>query len=208
MEAVIKQTNGAYVICPSTPAGLVTGEQLTKIAELVNEGAGLAKLTTGQRIAIVTTGDKLDDVRKGLESVGLRIGPAGATVRNVKGCPGTLCEYAKQDAMKHAIEIDNQFSGKEMPNGLKIGVSGCPRNCSEARSQDIGFVATPKGYKLYIGGKAGGDQSLGELLDEGVQPEEVIGYVGHIINTYLKEAKGKERIGRTVGRLGIDSFRK
>jgi len=208
MEAIIKQSNGAYVVVPSTPAGLLTGEQLTKIAELVNRGAGLAKLTTGQRIGIVTTEDKIEDVRNGLESVGLKIGPAGATVRNVKGCPGALCEYAKQDALKHAIEIDNRFSGKETPNGLKIGVSGCPRNCSEAKSQDIGFVAAQKGYKLYIGGKGGGNQSLGELLADEIQPEEMAEHVSHIIDIYLKEAKGRERLSNTVKRLGIDAFKK
>jgi len=79
METIIKQTNDAYVIIPSTPAGLVTGEQLAKIAQLVNESAGLAKFTTGQRIAIITTEDKIDAVRSGLESVGLKIGPAGRT---------------------------------------------------------------------------------------------------------------------------------
>jgi len=208
MEAVVKQANGAYVIIPSTPAGLVTGEQLTKIAELVNKGAGLAKFTTGQRIAIVTTEDKIDEVKEGLKSVGLKIGPAGATVRNVKGCPGELCEYAKQDALKHAIEIDNKFFGREMPNALKIGVSGCTRNCSEAKSQDIGLVGTPKGYRIFIGGKGGGNQSLGELLAEGVQPDELVDYVDHIINVYLKEATGKDRITHVVKKLGIDAFKK
>jgi NAD(P)H-nitrite reductase large subunit len=208
MEAIIMQTNDAYVVIPSTPAGLITGEQLAKIAELVNQGAGLAKLTTGQRIGILTTEDKIEDVRRDLESVGLKIGPAGAAIRNVKGCPGALCEYAKQDALKHAIEIDNKFFGKEMPNALKISVSGCPRNCTEARSQDIGFVGTPKGYKLYVGGKGGGNQLLGELLDEAIQPEEMVDYVDHIINVYTKEAKGKERISRTIGRVGIDSFKR
>ncbi len=55
---MITQTNGTYAIVPSTPAGIITGEQLAKIAELVKAGAGVAKFTTGQRIAILTTQDK------------------------------------------------------------------------------------------------------------------------------------------------------
>lgn len=208
MDAIIKQTNGAYVVIPSTPAGLITGEQLTKIAELVNQGAGLAKLTTGQRIAVVTTEDKIDDVRKGFESVGLKLGPAGATVRNVKACPGALCEYAKQDALKHGTELDNKFSGKEMPNSVKIGVSGCSRNCAEAKSQDIGFVGTSKGYKLFIGGKGGGNQTLGELLAEEIQPEEMADYVAHITEVYQDTVKGKERLSGVIKRAGIDAFKK
>lgn len=207
MDAIIKQTNGAYVVVPSTPAGLITGEQLTKIAELVNQGAGLAKFTTGQRIAIITTEDKIEGVRTGLESVGLKLGPGGAAVRNVKACPGALCEYAKQDALKHGIELDSHFSGKEMPNAVKIGVSGCARNCAEAKSQDIGFVGTSKGYKLFIGGKGGGNQALGELLAEDIQPEEMADYVARILKTYASRVQSGGRLSSVIKRAGIEIFK-
>lgn len=208
MDAIIKQTNGAYVVVPSTPAGLITAEQLTKIAELVSRGAGLAKFTTGQRIAILTTEDKLEHTKKELESVGLKLGPAGPSVRNVKGCPGALCEYAKQDALNDAIKIDEQFSGQETPNALKIGVSGCARNCSEAKSQDIGLIGGPKGYHVFIGGKGGGNQVLGELIAKEVAPEDVADYIKHIIDVYRADAKGKERIHQVVKRIGAEAFKK
>ena len=206
MEA-IKQTNGAYVMIPSTPAGILTGQQLSKIAELVNEGAGLAKLTTGQRIAIVTTEDKIDSVRQGLASVGLTMGPLGDVVRNVKGCPGLLCNWGNQDVLKHSMELDGVFSGKEMPFALKISVSGCSRNCMEVKSQDIGFMGTPSGYKVFIGGKGGGTQALGNLLIENVQPEEMNEVVSQIIKVYLENAKGRERLTKTVQRIGLESFK-
>lgn len=208
MEAIVKQTNGAFVIIPATPAGLVTGEQLLKIAQLVNEGAGLAKFTTGQRVAIITTEDKIDSVRQGLESVGLKIGPVGDVVRNVKGCTGSLCKWAKQDALKHAIELDGAFAGREMPFALKISVSGCPKNCMEARCNDIGFLGTPSGYKLYIGGKGGGKQELGQLLAEGVVPEDMKGLVSHIIDVYLQNAVGREKLTTVIQRAGLDTFKK
>lgn len=207
MEAIVKQTNGAYVIIPSTPAGLLTGLQLLKIAELVNEGAGLAKLTTAQRIGIVTTEDKIESVRQGLESVGLKIGPVGDVVRNVKGCAGALCNWAKQDALKHAIEIDGSFSGKDMPFAFKISVSGCPKNCMEAKSQDIGFLGTPSGYKVFIGGKGGGNQALGNLLAEGVQPEEMKGIVAKVIDVYTENAQGREKLTKVIERIGLESFK-
>jgi dissimilatory sulfite reductase (desulfoviridin) alpha/beta subunit len=75
MDCVIKQTNGTTAVAVATPAGLVTGEQLAKIAELVKQGAGLAKFTTGQRIVILTGADQVQAVRDGLAEVGLSIGP-------------------------------------------------------------------------------------------------------------------------------------
>lgn len=40
MECVIKQTNGTMAVAVGTPAGVVTGEQLAKIAELVKRAPG------------------------------------------------------------------------------------------------------------------------------------------------------------------------
>lgn len=207
MEGIVKQTNGAYVILPATPAGIITGPQLMKIAELVNEGAGLAKITTAQRIGIVTTEDKIESVREGLASVGLKIGPVGNVVRNVKGCPGTLCNFTKHDVLKHAMDIDNAFAGQEMPFSVKISVSGCPMNCMETRSQDIGFMGTTSGYRVYIGGKGGGTQALGNLLMENVQPEEMNKVVAQIIKVYLENGKSKERLSKVVDRIGLEAFK-
>lgn len=208
MEAIVKQTNGAYVIIPSTPAGLLTGEQLAKIAELVNQGAGLAKLTTAQRIGIVTTEDKIESVRQGLESAGLKIGPVGNVVRNVKGCAGALCFKSNQDALKHAVELDSKVSGQETPFAFKISLSGCGNNCMEVRSADLGFLGTPKGYKVYIGGRGGGQQQLGELIAEEVQPEELESWAKHVIEIYKKEAKPKERLCSLIKRIGLTPFKK
>ena len=207
MECVIKQTNGTMAVAVGTPAGVVTGEQLAKIAELVKEGAGVAKFTTGQRIVILTSADKVQAVRDGLAEVGLKIGPAGKTIRNVKGCAGSLCRYSVQDGMKDAMALDKIFAGRSMPAALKIAVSGCPRNCMESQSNDIGFVGTPSGYKVYVGGRGGRKQVLGQMIKEGVKPEEMPALVEEIINKYLSSTNGKERISHVVQRLGAEIFK-
>ncbi|TYO96908.1 hypothetical protein [Desulfallas thermosapovorans] len=207
MEGIVKQTNGAVAVIPATPAGLVNGEQLLKIAQLVNEGAGLAKFTTGEHIVILTAEDKVEQVKQELASVGLGIAPVGPTVRNVKTCPGNLCEFALQNALNDGLNVDKEFSGREMPNAVKIAISGCPRNCMEARCNDIGFIGTKNGYKLYIGGK-GGNQILGELLDKDVAPDELINYTKHIIAIYKDNAKPKERLASVINRIGIEKFKR
>ncbi|AGL03340.1 nitrite and sulphite reductase 4Fe-4S region [Desulfoscipio gibsoniae] len=206
MEGIVKQTNGAVAVIPATPGGLVNGEQLLKIAQLVNEGAGLAKFTTGEHIVILTAEDKVDQVRQELASVGLGIAPVGPVVRNVKTCPGGLCEFALQEALNDGLSIDKKFSGQDMPNAVKIAFSGCPRNCMEARCSDIGFVGTKNGYKLYIGGK-GGNQILGELLDKDITSEELINYTEHIITVYKNNANPKERLASVINRIGIEQFK-
>lgn len=203
---MIKQTNGTYAIVPSTPAGIVTGEQLAKIAELVKAGAGVAKFTTGQRIAILTTQDKIKQVEQELAGAGLKPGPLGETVRNVKGCAGVLCKYHNRDAMKDALELDKVFAGRAMPASLKIAVSGCPKNCMEALSNDIGFIAMPDGYDVYVGGRGGRNQALGQLLCKNVQSGDLVELVEKIINKYTEIGKKRERISRVLELRGLETF--
>ncbi|MCL6561269.1 MAG: hypothetical protein K6U74_21275, partial [Firmicutes bacterium] len=189
MDCVIKQTNGTVAVVPATPAGVVTGDQLAKIAELVRQGAGIAKFTTGQRIVILTTQDKVQSVKDGLAEAGLSVGPAGETIRNVKGCAGKLCKYANQDALQDALTLDKVFAGRAMPASLKIALSGCPKNCMEALSNDIGFIGLPDGYQVYVGGKGGRKQMLGQIIRENLKPEELAPVVEEILAKYLGVAK-------------------
>ena len=207
MECIIKQTNKTMAVVAGTPGGLVTGEQLAKIAELVKQGAGLAKFTTAQRIVILTTAEQVPAVRDGLAEVGLKIGPGGKTIRNVKGCAGSLCKYALQDGLKDALALDKIFAGRDMPGALKIAVCGCTKNCMECQSNDIGIMGTLDGYRVFIGGRGGRKQVLGQVLKEGVNPEELPALVEEIIAKYLAATKGRERISHVVQRLGIEAFK-
>lgn len=206
-ECILKQTNGTMAMAVATPAGVITGDQLAKIAELVKEGANIAKFSTGQRIVILTNPDKVQSVKDGLAEVGLFVGPAGETVRNVKGCAGKLCKYANQDGLADAIALDKIYAGREMPSALKIGVSGCPKNCMEALSNDIGFIGLPDGYQVYVGGRGGRHQALGQLIRDKVKPEELPAVVEDIINKYLAVAKWRQRISHVVEKEGIGVFK-
>jgi len=205
-DCIIKQTNGAVAIGVATPAGVVTGDQLAKIAELVRQGAGIAKFTTGQRIVILTSPEKVQSVIEGLAEVGLTIGPAGDTIRNVKGCAGKLCKYANQDGLQDALALDKIFAGRQMPAALKIAVSGCTKNCMEAQSNDIGLIGFPDGYQMYVGGRGGRRQVLGQLIRENVKPEELSSVVEEIVAKYLAIGKWRERVSHVVDKHGIEVF--
>jgi len=208
MEGIIKQTNGAFGVVPATPGGLINGKQLTKIAQLVEEGAGLAKLTVGQHIVILTSEEKVEHVKEELAGVGLELAPVGTVVRNAKACPGNLCQFALQDALNDGLSLDKEISGRETPNSFKIGISGCPRNCMQARCNDVGLVGAKNGYQIYIGGKGGGKQVLGELLDKDISPAQLTDYIKHILSVYRENVQSKERLTSVVGSIGLDKFKK
>ena len=205
-ECIIKQTDGTYAVSAATPAGILTSEQLTMIAELVKQGQGIAKLTTAQSIMIFTSQDKVQSVKSGLAKVGLGLRPDGYTIRNIKACCGKLCKYTNQDTINDAITLNQAFAGREMPNKLKIAISGCPKNCMEALSNDIGFIGIPDGYQLYIGGRGGRRQALGHLLRE-IKQEEMPAAIEEIIEKYVANGKFRERISHVIEKLGVEVFK-
>ena len=51
-----------------------------------------------------------------------------------------------------AVDLELRYRGLRSPHKLKAGVSGCARECAEARGKDVGVIATEKGWNLYVDG--------------------------------------------------------
>jgi len=67
-------------------------------------------------------------------------------------------KLAEELASRERDRFDITIIGDELYgnyNRIKLGVSGCPRNCSEATIKDFGVVAVEGGWDLYIGGNGG-----------------------------------------------------
>ena len=81
--AVIQRDKESYAIAPHLTGGLVTPEQLRKIADVAEKyNAAALKVTGAQRIAIV--GIKEEDIDKAWNDLGMKPGAAiGLCVRSV-----------------------------------------------------------------------------------------------------------------------------
>lgn len=206
VDAIAEQTNGAVAILPATPAGLITAKQLEKIARIANEGAGLVKLTSMQRVAVLVKKEQVDIVKKQLAEVDLNVGVVGKReVWNPMGCTGTLCKYARQDALADAIAIAS-LAGTKTPRQVKIGVSGCPNSCAWSKVVDIGLIGNKDGYDIYIGGDAGRNPRTGRKLKT-VSKEGAVAAVKEIVDRFNTYGKDGEHIYQVVERLGLDVFR-
>jgi len=67
-------------------------------------------------------------------------------------------------------------------------VSGCIRECAEARSKDFGIIATEKGWNLYVGGNGGVNPAHAVLLAEDLDEETVIRYIDRFLMLYIRTA--------------------
>ncbi len=205
-DAIAEQTNGTVAILPATPAGVITNKQLDAIAKIANDGVGLVKLTSMQRIAILVKKEQIDIAKEQLVDAGMKVGVVGKReVWNPMGCTGALCKYSRQDALGDAIAIAD-LVGMKTPKQVKIGVSGCPNSCAWSKVVDIGLIGTKDGYEIYIGGDAGKNPRIGEKLKT-VPKEKIVGVVKEIVERYNAHGKDGEHIYQVVERVGLDAFR-
>lgn len=206
--AVLQRDKETYAIAPHLTGGLVTPDQLRKIADVAEKyNAAALKVTGAQRIAIV--GLKEEDIDSAWEDLGMKPGAAiGLCVRSVKICPGTtFCKKGLQDSVAIGSKLDGAFHGRNLPNKLKIGVSGCPNSCADSHTRDIGLIGGGKGWMVYVGGKGGLKPRLGDRILLSVPEAELFQVVEKIIQVYDENAQGKERIGDYIDRVGLDEFK-
>ncbi|CEO05312.1 NAD(P)/FAD-dependent oxidoreductase [Paraclostridium sordellii] len=205
--AVIQRDMETYAIAPHVPAGLVSSDQLRKLADVADKyNAKAIKITAAQRIALVGLEEK--DIDSAWQDLGMKPGAAiGLCVRSIKTCPGTtFCKRAFRDSVSIGLKLDDRYHGMNLPNKLKIGVSGCPNSCSDNHTRDIGLMGTPKGWSVFVGGKGGTLPRLGDKLIMGVSDEKVLNLVDEIVKVYASNATGKERLGAYIDRVGFDNF--
>ena len=203
------QKDGTFSVVPGISGGVTTAAQLRRIADVVDRyQLPMVKITGGQRIDLLgVTREQLPDVWRDL---GMRSGHAyGKAFRTVKTCVGSdFCRFGLGDSTALGIAIEERFKGLESPGKLKLGVAGCPRNCSEALVKDVGVVAVEGGrWEIYVGGAAGAHVRRGDLLCVVDTPEAVLHLIGCFLQYYRENAKYLERTYAFVPRIGIGEIR-
>ena len=161
------QKDGTYSVVPRVPGGEITPNKLIAIGQVAKQFGLYTKITGAQRIDLFGAQiHQLPLVWAELIGAGFESGHAyGKAVRTVKSCVGsTWCRYGVQDSVALAIEIENRYKGLRAPHKIKLGVSGCTRECAEAQAKDVGVIATEKGWNLYVCGNGGMRPRHAELL--------------------------------------------
>ncbi|EKQ54549.1 MULTISPECIES: NAD(P)/FAD-dependent oxidoreductase [unclassified Clostridium] len=206
--AIVQRDKETYAIAPHLTAGIVTPDILRNIADVAEKyNAAAIKVTGAQRIALV--GLKEEDLDNAWQDLGMDPGAAvGLCVRSIKVCPGTtFCKRGLQDSVTVGSKLDSLYHGMELPNKLKIGVSGCPHSCADSAIKDIGLIGSGKGWMLYVGGKGGVKPRLADRIALCVSEEKVYDLVEKVIEIYRENATNRERLGDYIDRVGLEEFK-
>ncbi len=192
------QRNGTYSVVPRLPGGEVTPEQLMVIAQVARDFDLYTKITGGQRIDLFGARvEQLPQIWKRLVDAGMESGHAyGKSLRTVKSCVGSSwCRYGVQDSVAMAVELELRYRGLRSPHKIKMGVSGCQRECAEARGKDVGVIATEKGWNLYVGGNGGATPKHAQLLAGDLDSDTLVRYIDRYLMFYIRTA---DRLQRTA----------
>lgn len=202
------QKDGTFSVVPRMWGGITTPDELRAIADAADKFAvPTVKVTGGQRIDLLgVKGEDLPAIWDDLNKAGMVSGHAYSKgLRTVKTCVGTdHCRFGTQDSTGLGIKLEKTLWGSWTPHKLKLGVSGCPRNCAEATCKDIGIVCVDSGYQISIGGAAGMDVRETELLCQVASEEEVMDVVKAVTQSYRENAKYLDRIYKWMGKVGLE----
>ena len=205
--AIPQRIKGRYAIAPHIPCGVVTPELLRKLADVAEKyNIETMKITGATRIALI--GLEEAQVDAVWQDLGMEPGAAvGLCVRSIRTCPGnTYCKLGQRDALSMGLKLDQIYHGRNLPNKLKMAVSGCNLNCSESWVRDIGLVAKADGWMITVGGNVGPKPRIGKELTTGLDDEQAIDAVASVVAFYQKQAKKGERLGKMLQRVGIEPF--
>ncbi|MFJ2552695.1 nitrite reductase large subunit NirB [Microbacterium sp. NPDC087591] len=192
------QKDGTYSVVPRMPGGEVTPDGLLAIGQVAKDFALYTKITGGQRIDMFGARlEQLPLIWARLVDAGFESGHAyGKSLRTVKSCVGsTWCRFGVLDAVGMAVKLELRYRGLRAPHKLKLGVSGCARECAEARSKDVGVIATENGWNMYVGGNGGFSPRHAELFASGLDDAGLIRAIDRFFMYYIRTA---DRLQRTA----------
>jgi len=182
--------------------GRLTGEQMIRIADLVEAEGGDLRLTREQNLIVThIPTSRLDPVLKGMEAAGLTL--TGSELRGPGiACTGQPhCNFAVTETKGRLAEIISHLEntlGKEV-GPLRIYLDGCPHACGAHWVGDIGLQGTtarsPQGekmeaYDIFLGGGLGANALIGKAVGRRVPADQVKDYLERLIRAYQVQRRG------------------
>ncbi|MDQ7260980.1 nitrite reductase large subunit NirB [Paracoccus sp. PS-1] len=202
------QKDGTYSVVPRMWGGVTTPQELRAIADAAEKYAvPMVKVTGGQRIDLLGVKKQdLPHIWADLNAAGLVSGHAYSKgLRTVKTCVGSeFCRFGTQDSTGLGIRLEKLLWGSWTPHKVKLGVSGCPRNCAEATCKDVGVICVDSGYQISVAGAAGMEVKETEPLASTPCEDEAVEIITAFVQLYREHARYLDRPYKWVAKVGLD----
>jgi len=127
------------------------------------------------------------------------VGLVGVSEPELDPGPCVGCGICVEACHRDAVRLEDGLPMFDRERCVRCG--DCTRACPAAA-----LKAEKVGLDLYAGGRWGREKQVGVRLAQFLTPEEAVPVVGRIKSWYAANGRKKERLGRTLLRLGIRPF--
>jgi sulfite reductase (NADPH) hemoprotein beta-component len=201
---------------PDVAPGDITDSQMELVADLADRYSfGEVRVTHTQNLLLADVEqDKAFELWQTLEKAGLAT-PNIGTLTDMICCPGLdFCSLANAGSIDVAKLINERFDDYDYVydlGELEIKMSGCMNACGHHHVGHIGILGVDKSgeewYQITIGGAAGADASLGQVIGPSVAKTDVAETIARLLEVYVETRRADERFLDTVRRLGVRPFK-
>ncbi len=201
---------------PDVAPGDATDAQMELLADLADRYSfGEVRVTHTQNLLFADVQqDATFELWQTLAAAGLAT-PNIGTLTDMICCPGLdFCSLANARSIDVAKLINERFEDYDYLYDLgeiDIKMSGCMNACGHHHVGNIGILGVDKGgqewYQITIGGAAGADASLGQVIGPSVAKSEVAETIARLLAVYVEQRAPEERFLDTVRRLGVKLFK-
>ena len=223
------KTPGKFMLRLRTPNGILTSEQLSEMAKIVDRYGenGSADITTRQNIQLrgVLIED-VPDIFDRLDRVGLTTVQSGMdNVRNITGSPVAGIDVAELIDTRELVQevqdlITNRGKGNSafsnLPRKFNIAIAGGKDNSVHAEINDIAFVPADKngilGFNVLVGGYLSSTRCVSAIpMNVWVEPKDVASLCGAVLTVYRDNGRRanrqKSRLIWLIDDWGIEKFK-
>ena len=196
--------------------GDATSEQMRALADIGHRyGMDDIRVTHEQNIVLPHVRKRdLFAVWRQLRAAGLDTANRGL-VTDIISCPGMdYCALATARSIPIAQWISERFADPERQRDigpLAIKISGCINACGHHHVGHIGILGLEKAgeetYQITLGGNAGPDAAIGEIVGPGFAAEDVPDAIEKLVEGYRAARLDDETFLQCYRRLGKDHFK-
>lgn len=199
---MLQRDEETYAARITPPSGVLSADDLEKMAAVVRKyNIPGVKITSGQRIGFY--GLTRENVHEVCGEMPFRTGG-----HYVQACPGTdWCMFAHKNSIELAKMIEDRFGFEACPAKIKFGISACNFNCGESYVRDFGFIGSPKGWTMIVGGNSGRKSRLGDVIAKGLTSQEALEMTKRFLAFYSENAEPKQRTAHFIEKIGIDAVK-
>jgi len=215
-----KKPGYAAVTLSLKPTGVapgdITDKQLDAVAELADRYCfGEVRNSHEQNIILADVEQsQLFTLWNELRELGLAV-PNVGLLTDMICCPGgDFCSLANAKSIPIAESIQRRFDDLDYLfdiGELDLNISGCMNACGHHHVGHIGILGVDKKgaefYQVSLGGSAGRNASLGQILGPSFAQDAMPDVIEKIIAVYVERRSEDEQFLDTFRRVGLDPFK-